>query len=192
MKLSFKLFNKIHLKLLQILSTYLNLEKKANFNRYLPFNENLNDRWKKAKLFGFGDKSSVYDSCFVFGEVNVGIDCWIGPNTILDGSGGLTIGDFVTISAGCQIYSHDSIIRTLSSNKKEIKIKKTVIGNNVYLAPNCIVRKGVTIGDHCVVANGSYVNNNVEKNSIVAGNPARKIGEVLIQKGDIKLIYFTK
>jgi hypothetical protein len=64
-------------------------------------------------MLGFGEDISAYDSCLVIGDVKVGKGCWIGPFAILDGYGGLTIGDCCTISAGAHIYTHYSVARTL-------------------------------------------------------------------------------
>src|SRR4030095_3957719 len=69
------------------------------FNRSLPFSEEIFDRWERAKKLGFGEGSSIYDSSYVFGEVKVGKNTWVGPFTIIDGSGKLEIGDHCTISA---------------------------------------------------------------------------------------------
>src|SRR5688572_16453516 len=74
-------------------------EKRTKFGRVLPLADYLVDRWDKARVLGFGKGTNVYDSCLVIGDVKVGKDCWIGPFTILDGSGGLEIGDGCTISA---------------------------------------------------------------------------------------------
>lgn len=82
------------------------------FNRSLPLNETLLDRWDRAKKLGFGKDTSIYDSSLVFGEIKVGKNCWIGPFTIIDGSGGLEIGDFCTISVGVHIYTHDNVKQT--------------------------------------------------------------------------------
>ena len=84
-------------------------KKKKKFNRVLPFGDYFSDRWEKAKYLGFGEGSSVYDNVVVIGNVKVGKNTWIGPNVILDGSGGLEIGSNCSISAGVQIYSHDSV-----------------------------------------------------------------------------------
>src|SRR3954469_179483 len=79
----------------------------ARFERTLPFGDYVVDRWEKARLLGFGEGSSIYDSALVIGAVEVGAHSWIGPGTVLDGSGGLRIGAYCSISAGVQIYSHD-------------------------------------------------------------------------------------
>ncbi|WP_211240344.1 hypothetical protein [Aminiphilus circumscriptus] len=72
------------------------------FKRTLPFGDYVVDRWEKAAFLGFGEKTSVYDSAIVLGDVQVGANTWIGPFVILDGSGGLVIGSNCSISAGVQ------------------------------------------------------------------------------------------
>ncbi|MBK9193314.1 MAG: acyltransferase [Crocinitomicaceae bacterium] len=138
---------------------------------------------------GWGDETSVYDSSFIFGDVQVGKKCWIGPFTIIDGSGGLKIGDNCTISAGTHIYSHDNIKQTLSGGKIPIEKQPVSIGSNTYISPNVIVTKGVTIGNCCLVGANSLVKNDFPDYSIIAGNPAKKIGTVQIENDQIKLIY---
>lgn len=162
----------------------------SQHNRSLPFNEELLDRWKRAEKLGFGKGTSIYDSSLVFGNASVGDNCWIGPFTIIDGSGGLEIGSFCTISVGVHIYSHDNVKQTLSSGKNPIDREKVSIGNNVYIGPNAIITKGVTIGNSCVIAANAFVNNDVSDNSIVVGQPAVKKGEVVENNGNIEFVYF--
>ena len=95
-------------------------EMKKDFHRILPIGDYISDRWEKAKYCGFGEGTSIYDSSIVLGNVVIGKSTWIGPNTILDGSGGvLQIGDNCDISAGVQIYTHDTVDRVI--NNKEIQ-----------------------------------------------------------------------
>jgi acetyltransferase-like isoleucine patch superfamily enzyme len=161
------------------------------YNRSLPLTENIVDRWKRAEKLGFGKGTSIYDSSLVFQPTKVGENCWIGPFTIIDGSGGLTIGNSCTISAGVHIYTHDNVKQTLIGRNTNTPIEKdsVEIGNNTYLAPNVIVAKGVKIGNHCIVATNSFVNKSIEDNTIVAGNPAKSIGEVQIIDNEVKFIY---
>lgn len=160
----------------------------THFNRSLPQGDYFGDRWEKASKLGFGKGSSIYDSSYVIGKVIVGENCWVGMFTILDGSGGLSIGSNCTISAGVHIYSHDNLHATLVENK-EIERAEVKIGNRCYLAPNSIVTKGVQLGDRCVVAANSLVKNSFPSNSIIAGNPAKKIGIVKIENGQAILQY---
>src|SRR3954454_7720172 len=83
-------------------------EMRAKWNRDLPLEELLFDRWERAKSLGFETGSSIYHSSYVYGDVRVGENTWIGPLTVLDGTGGLTIGRYCSVSAGVQIYTHDT------------------------------------------------------------------------------------
>ena len=160
------------------------------FDRSLPFNETLLDRWERAKNLGFGENTSIYDSSLVLGKVKVGKNCWVGPFTILDGSGGLTVGDYCTVSAGVHIYSHDNVKQTLTSGNLPIERSPVSIGNNVYIAPNVVISKGVSIGSFCVIGTGAFVNKDIKDFQIVVGQPAKVIGEVLISDSGVDFKYF--
>lgn len=162
----------------------------VNHIRSVSFGDVFVDRWERAKKLGFGDRTNIYDSSLVIGNVKVGSDCWIGPHTILDGSGGLELGDFCTISAGVQIYTHDNVLNTLSSGVLPIERKSVVIDNNCYIAPNVIIAKGVRLGHHCVVGSNSFLNKSFDAYSILAGNPAKVIGEVELKDGMINFHYY--
>jgi acetyltransferase-like isoleucine patch superfamily enzyme len=146
--------------------------KRDRFKRVLPLADYLVDRWDKARVLGFGEGTSVYDSCLVIGDVKVGKACWIGPYTILDGSGGLEIGDHCTVSAGVHVYSHDNIAQTLDPSQP-IERTPVKIGSNVYLGPHTVVARGVTIGDRVVVGANSLVTSDLPSGCRAAGNPAR-------------------
>lgn len=148
---------------------------KAKYRRVLPLNELFSDRWEKAKFLGFGDNTSIYDSSLVIGDVKVGKNTWIGPFTILDGSGGLKIGNNCSISAGVQIYSHDSVKWAISGGNEPYENKSTNIGDNCYIGPNVVIVKGVTLGDGCIVGANSLVNKSFPANSKIAGNPTRLV-----------------
>ena len=74
--------------------------KKKEYNRVLPFGDYISDRFEKAKYLGFGKGTSIYDNSIVIDDVKVGKNTWIGPNTLLDGSGGLEIGSNCSVSCG--------------------------------------------------------------------------------------------
>jgi acetyltransferase-like isoleucine patch superfamily enzyme len=165
-----KLFKKI-----QNLFFSLRKEKQEEFERVLSFGDYFSDRWEKAKYLGFGENTSIYDSSIVIGDVKVGANTWIGPFTILDGSGKLRIGDNCSISAGVQIYSHDSVEWAISGGKAGYDYAETSIGNNCYIGPNTVIVKGVTIGNGCIIGANSFVNRSFSDNSKIAGNPAKII-----------------
>jgi acetyltransferase-like isoleucine patch superfamily enzyme len=155
------------------LFTELRNSKKTEFNRVLPISELITDRWEKAKFLNFGDGTSIYDSSYVFGDVRIGENTWVGPFTILDGSGGLVIGSNCSISAGVQIYSHDTVNWATSGGKEPYQYGDTKIGNNCYIGPNVIIAKGVVLGDGCIVGANSFVNKSFPQDSRIAGTPAK-------------------
>lgn len=150
----------------------------ARWRRTLPFGDYFVDRWEKARALGFGEGTSIYDSSLVLGEVRVGRHTWIGPNTLLDGSGGLTIGDYCSISAGVQIYTHDTVEWALSGGKAQPERKPTAIGSCCYIGPNVVIAKGVTIGSRCVIGANSLVLHDIPDGSKAFGTPCRVVGPV--------------
>ena len=148
-------------------------EVDARFQRTLSFGDYVVDRWEKAKALGFGKGASIYDSALVIGDVSVGEQTWTGPGVVLDGSGGLSIGAYCSISAGVQIYSHDSVAWATSGGNAEIERAQTRIGDRCYIGPNTVVGKGVTIGDGCVVGAGSVVLSDLPAGVRAAGAPCR-------------------
>lgn len=164
---------------------------KVQYNRVLPLNELLTDRWEKASYLGFGEGSSIYDSSIVFGKVRVGKNTWVGPNTILDGTGGLTIGDNCSISAGVQIYSHNTVKWAVSGGLSPYEYKETSIGNCCFIGPQAVIQNGVKIGNHCIIAAKAFVNKDVANNTIVGGTPGKVLGTVEINsEGNVSLNYY--
>jgi acetyltransferase-like isoleucine patch superfamily enzyme len=159
----------------QVLELYQRLrqEQQEKFNRVLPFGDYVVDRWEKARYLGFGAGTSVYDNVVIIGAVRVGENTWIGPNVVLDGSGGLEIGSNCSISAGVQIYSHDSVQWAITGGTAKYEYAPTAIGDNCYIGPNTIIQKGVVIGRGSIVGANSFVKWDVPERSKAYGNPAK-------------------
>lgn len=151
-------------------------EVDAKFKRSLPLADYVVDRWEKARELGFGEGSSVYDSVLVLGDVQVGANTWIGPGVVLDGSGGLTIGAHCSISAGVQLYSHDTVDWALSGGQAAPARAPTAIGDRCYIGPNTVVAKGVRIGSGSVIGANSLVLHDIPAGSKAFGTPCRVVG----------------
>jgi acetyltransferase-like isoleucine patch superfamily enzyme len=149
--------------------------KQEEHRRSLSFGDYFTDRWERARREGFGEGTSCYDNVLILGDVKVGCNTWIGPNVVLDGSGGLEIGDFCSISAGAQIYTHDTVKWSTSMGAEEAEHSPTKIGSGVYIGPNAVISRGVTIGDKAIIGALSFVNADVPAGGKVAGSPARSI-----------------
>jgi acetyltransferase-like isoleucine patch superfamily enzyme len=154
--------------------------RKKKWNRVLPIGDEISDRWEKAQFLGFGRGASIYDSSLVIGDVKVGENTWIGPFTVLDGSGGLEIGKNCSISSGVQIYSHETVEWALTGSDDEHPKEKTVIGDHCYIGPNVVVSMGVTVGHHCIIGANSVVMEDIEPYSMAVGSPCRIVNKIVI------------
>lgn len=122
--------------------------------------------------------------------VRVNLESYIHKNTLFGkhiyiGRGaeipkGVVIDDYAIISKNLTIAGNDHSYRQLGvpiifseRGKREI----TKIGKDVWIGANVFISAGVTIGDYSVVGAGSVVTKDVQEFSVVAGVPAKKIGE---------------
>ncbi len=170
------------------LATDLRRRMKSRHHRHVPTGTLLYDRWDLAQDYGFGEGSSVYDECLILGDVAIGRHCWIGPFTILDGAWApLSIGDHSSIGSGCQIYTHNTIERTLTGNVAEAYRRPTTIGRCCFISPMSVIGPGTVMGDHCFVASASFVQGEFPPSSYIAGAPAKVVGSVEVKDGRAKL-----
>ena len=68
-------------------------------------------------------------------------------------------------------------IYNLSDGKRINLPKPVIIGDHVWLAPDSIVLKGVTIGKGCVIGSNSIVTKSVPDNCLAVGLPAKVVRE---------------
>ncbi len=163
---------------------------RGEFNRSLPFAEGVFDRWERAAELGFGEGSSIYDSALVLGMVRVGAQSWIGPNTLLDGTGDLlAIGSHCSISAGVQLYTHDTVLWALSGGALEKRRAPVHVLDRSYIGSHSVILPGISVGPRSVVAANSLVNRDVPEGAIVGGSPAKLIGRIEGEGADVRLIY---
>ena len=106
--------------------------------------------------------------------IAIGSGCAIGHDSILDGRGGLRIGNSVNLSTGVWIWTaeHDINSPTFAGI-----VAPVVLEDFVWLGGRVTVMPGITIGRGAVVASGAVVTRDVAPYAVVAGVPAKKIGE---------------
>lgn len=106
-------------------------------------------------------------------------------NAYIDCTGNVELGDNVIVSAGAEIHSHTHPIEIgwTSPGKKQTLLNTLKIGDGVWIGSKAIILPGVEyIGENAVIGAGSVVTKNVEKNCVVAGNPARVIRQLAEQE----------
>lgn len=110
-------------------------------------------------------------------NLKIGNGSIIGDSCILDARNGITIGENVNISSEVRIWTEqhdyqDPMFNCNSNANFHVNIKDYAwIGSNVIILPK------VTIGKGAVVAAGSVVTKSVPDYALVAGIPAKQIGE---------------
>lgn len=110
-------------------------------------------------------------------KIKIGRGSIIGDRATLDGRNGIEIGENVNFSSNVSVWTEqhdhrDSFFRCDTQKKAPVKI-----GDRVWIGPNALILHSVEIGEGAVIAAGAVVTKSVEPYSIVAGIPARKIGE---------------
>jgi len=130
------------------------------------------------RIFGMkiGNNSYIYGKAEIRSPhlVTIGKNTMIGHDVILDGRGGLDIGNHVNMSSGVWIWTaeHDPCDADFRT-----KTERVVIEDYSWLSCRSVILPGVKIGYGSVVCAGAVVTKNTEPYSIVAGVPAKKIGE---------------
>jgi acetyltransferase-like isoleucine patch superfamily enzyme len=150
---SFYIYNKGEI----ILGRSVSLNSYPNGSSYRTA---LSTYFPEAKIV-IGDNCNINGTVIHSNElIQIGNKCMFGPGTII-----------------CDNDSHrvskDPVVRRTKAVSKPI-----IIGDNVWVGMNCMIMKGVNIGENAIVAAGSLVLHDVEANTVVGGNPAKFIKEL--------------
>lgn len=128
------------------------------------------------------------------GRIVIQDEVYIGDDTIISSESSVTVGTLTLISHGVHIFDTAGHPVSPAMREKDWRIvmgqiqeerpaattSPISIGTRVWIGLNCIIMGGVTIGENAVIAAGSVVLHDVSANTVVAGNPARKIKEVVL------------
>lgn len=154
-------------------------------NRKIAIRKNVT--FSKDLSVGIGCFINAADGLTIGEKVLIGANVWISCNGSI-GSGVLIASQVGIVSR----YEHDaSVIGVFISeaptlgdqNSRPRDHRDAVqIADDVWIGFNSTILSGVSIGRGAIVAAGAVVTRDVEPYAIVAGNPARKIGERLIEE----------
>ena len=119
------------------------------------------------------------------GRINIGDYCLISPGVNIAAADSITINNNCMIAANC--YISDCDWHGVYNRIRPFRCSKPVVlGENVWLGYGTIINKGITIGENSITAAGSVVVNDIPKNVIVGGNPAKVIKEISPDKRMLK------
>ncbi len=137
----------------------------------------------------FCKRTRISDTAFINRPENILIsdNVFVWHYTILDGTGGLEIGEGSQIGAWVGIFTHSTHIairlygrhyhEVAESEKKGYRIAPVKIGKYVFVGAGAKILPGVSIGDGALISSGAIVSKNVKEFQIVSGNPAEVVGD---------------
>ena len=115
-----------------------------------------------------GKRCKISSHTFICEGVNIGDNCFIGHGVMF-------INDIYPKSA-----NPDGSLQT-GENWAQ-RFTKTHIGNNVSIGSNATILCGITIEDGSMIGAGSVVTKDIPPRQIWAGNPAKKLRNLTVDK----------
>lgn len=148
------------------------------------------------RLFSYGknvqfgwQQSPCYESTYAYVEarfpgskIAIGDDCIFSNDAAIVSEhecneGSIVIGSRCVFGVGFRCYDSDfhGLQAAHRHDRKCIRTARVVIGDDCFFGERCMVLKGVTLGNRCVIGAGSIVTKSFPDDSLIAGNPARLI-----------------
>ena len=134
------------------------------------------------------DEVAFGHNAMVRENVTIGKGTKLGTNVVVDGS--TRIGNHVSVQTGVYICTYSTIEDSVflgpccvfTNDKfvvqKEFKLVGPIVKKGASIGANALLFPGVTIGEGAVVGAQAMVNSEVAPRTIVAGIPAKRLGEV--------------
>lgn len=110
-------------------------------------------------------------------NISIGKGSIIGDNAILDGRNGIYIGENVVFASNVRIWTEQHDHRDPWFRCETQHHSPVVIDDRAWIGSHTIILHSVHIGEGAVVAAGAVVTKDVEPYTIVAGIPAKKVGD---------------
>ncbi len=157
------------------------------FKLFFRFSPRIFFKWRVflLKLFGakIGYAVHIYPSAIIYMPWNleVGDFSAIGEDALIYNLGKIILGNKVTVSHRAHLCAgtHDYCDPSLPLIKQPILLQ-----DNVWICANAFVGPNVTIGEGAVVGAAAVVAKNIDKWSVVAGNPAVFIKKRILKGSD--------
>ena len=125
--------------------------------------------------FQMGDYGKLHHHSNIHGnKVHIGHNAWIGQYSILDGLGGIEIGNNFATGMHSLLWSHAKFGDTLEGCRWD-SLTPLTIGSDVWLSGGHTIVQPVVISDKAMTLAGAVVTRDLESNHVYAGIPARDI-----------------
>ncbi|MCL1144328.1 acyltransferase [Shewanella gaetbuli] len=126
-----------------------------------------------------GDKCMIAADVFMHGPITLGDEVAINHSCSLDGGrSGIHIGAQTRIANNVTVYAFNhGMTPDTPIYQQPVSSKGIYIGKDVWIGAQAGLVDGITIGDHAIIGMGCIVTKDVPAYAIVAGNPAKVIGD---------------
>ncbi|MFT7583043.1 MAG: acetyltransferase-like isoleucine patch superfamily enzyme [Myxococcota bacterium] len=131
------------------------------------------------RAIAIGSGSGIAADVFMHGPITLGERVSVNARVSMDGGrAGITIGDGTRIATGAKLFAFDhGMDPTAEVMSQPVTSRGIRIGSDVWVGADAGITDGVTLGDHVVVGMGAVVTRDFPDWAIVAGSPARVIGD---------------
>lgn len=147
-------------------------------------------------IISIGSGCRIRGELFIFahgGNIKIGKRCFLGSGSRIWSGSSVEIGDHVLIAHGVTVVDNlthpidhierrrhfEDICTSGHSVAIDLGDKPVRIEDDVWIGAHSIILRGVTIGARSIVAAGSVVRSDVPPGSMVAGNPARIVKDLM-------------
>jgi len=135
--------------------------------------------------FEFGEGVALHGNAYLnangaSGAIRIGAHSHVDQFCVLYGQGGLSIGASCAIAAGVIVYTQTNQFDAAPLApivEQPVRYAPVRIGDDVWIGARAVILPGVTIGHHAVIGAGAVVRDDVAAWAIVAGVPARVVGD---------------
>ena len=145
-----------------------------------PLVSNLRATYWRVFMSSLGEGTKISHQVEVKGSnrISIGSNSHITDHVILNGKGGIKIGDDVLIGYQSIIMTsmRNFNNRTVPVRLQGSQLKPVEIGNDVWIGARVMILPGVKIGNGAVIGSGAVVTKDVPDFNIVAGVPAKVVG----------------
>lgn len=134
---------------------------------------------ERGRKISIGNNSFVAADSVLHGPLTIGNEVAINHHCTLDGGrAGIQIADQARLAAYTHLYAFNHGMKMDAPiYDQAVSSKGIYIGRDVWIGADVGIVDGVRIGDHAVIGMNSQVTKDVADFAIVAGNPARVIGD---------------